>query len=166
MAYKIRFILDVTENVVRNIAISKDSTLENLHTAVTKAFGFGGHEMASFFRCDNEWNQGEEIPLFDMSDAGTSISMQSCTIEKIIPKTKDKLIYVYDFMKLWTFFVEVINTDFQLQEKLPTIVSSLGNIPETAPDKKFKAEIDLGELDSYDVFDNQEIFDNIDDYDF
>ncbi len=165
MAYKIRFILDVTENVVRDIAIDKECTLEDLHHAATKAFGFGGHEMASYYRSDNEWNQGEEIPLFDMSDAGVSICMQNCTIAEILKNKNDKLIYVYDFMNLWTFFVELVDLSFT-SEEIPAIVASLGNIPETAPEKKFEAEINLDEFGDVDAFENQDLFDNIDDYDF
>ena len=65
MVYKIRLILDTEENVLRDIVIGYNDTLEDLHNAITNAFGFYGTEMASFYLTDDKWNQGDEIPLFD-----------------------------------------------------------------------------------------------------
>ena len=86
MIYKIRAILDVKKDVIRDILIDSSHTLEDLHTSISNAFGFNGQEMASFYRTDDEWNQGEEIPLFDMSDAGESISMQKCVLKEAMLK--------------------------------------------------------------------------------
>ena len=103
--YKIRIVLDSEEDIIRTILVKNDINLETLHLTITKSFNFEGFEMASFYRTDDEWNEGEEIPLFDMSEAGVGNSMQNCFINEIIPKAGDKLIYVYDFLKMWTFYV-------------------------------------------------------------
>jgi len=63
MIYKVRIIADLEEDVARDIAIRSSANLEDLHNTITNAFGFGGTEMASFYKADNEWNQGDEIPL-------------------------------------------------------------------------------------------------------
>ena len=63
------------------IAIEKEATLEDLHNTIVNAFGFDGSEMASFYTCDDEWNQGEEISLFDVSEGGTDIQLMSQVIE-------------------------------------------------------------------------------------
>ncbi len=167
MKYKIRAILDVKNDVIRDVLIDKSNTLENLHKAITKAFGFNGQEMASFYRTDNEWNQGEEIPLFDMSDAGKSISMQSCILSETLKNNGDKLIYVYDFMAMWTFFIELTDKDNSTNSELPNIAFSFGNVPETAPKKEFIADTleDAFGLED-DNFDDFGSFENIDDYDF
>ena len=78
MAYKFRVILDVEEDVFRDIIVSESINLEELHFTIAKSFGFKGQEMASFYRTDNAWEQGEEIPLFDMSEDGSAPSMQNC----------------------------------------------------------------------------------------
>ncbi len=72
MIYRFRIILDnkSEEDIFRDIEIRKTDTLEDLHNAITQSFGFDGMEMASFYLSDDEWNQGEEISLFDMSEAG------------------------------------------------------------------------------------------------
>ena len=70
MIYRFRVILDndVDDDVFRDLEIQETDTLEDLHNIITQSFGFDGTEMASFYISDNQWNQGEEISLFDLSD--------------------------------------------------------------------------------------------------
>ncbi len=168
MIYKIRVILNTKEDVIRDIAIHKSVTLEDLHNAITNAFGFNGNEMASFYRSDSEWMQGEEFPLFDMSEeANKTIQMRDMCIENVLENKHDKLIYVYDFFTMWSFYVEVIETNFdENQLEVPSLIFSLGIVPNNAPDIQFEAEDlsiksfdeDNGEGDEFDEFN----FDNFD----
>ena len=57
MVYKFRVILDVEEDVFRDIAILSTETLEDLHNAIINSFGFDGSEVGSFYTCDDEWAQ-------------------------------------------------------------------------------------------------------------
>ena len=158
--YKIRVILDVKEDVIRTILVENSINLEELHTTIAKAFGFEGQEMASFYRTDEEWNQGEEIPLFNMAEAGKAISMQICILNETLPLENDKLIYVYDFLNMWTFYVDVIEILDEKRNDLPQTILSVGEIPETAPEQEFVAD-NLDE--NHDV---NEDFDPFDDFDF
>ena len=161
--YKIRIILDTKEDVIRTITVNNAINLEELHTFIATSFGFNAQEMASFYRTDDEWNQGEEIPLFNMSEFGDALSMQTCILNDSLSIHDNKLIYVYDFLHMWTFYVEVIEITETIIEN-PTIVLSVGEIPETAPEKEFKAE-NLNE-DPFDDDFNDTEFDSLDDYDF
>ena len=78
MIYRFRIILDHDSegDIFRDIEIRETDTLEDLHNSITQAFGFEGSEMASFYLSDDEWNQGEEISLFDMSEANERYSNQ------------------------------------------------------------------------------------------
>ena len=156
--YKIRIILDTNEDVIRTITVNSVITLEELHSLIATSFGFNGQEMASFYRTDNEWNQGEEIPLFNMSEFGDELSMSTCILKETLPNIDDKLIYVYDFFSMWTFYVEVIDIT---EEKIdqPTLIMSVGEIPDKAPEKEFVAE------KNEDAFTDDE-FDSFEDYDF
>ncbi len=159
--YKIRVILDTKKDVIRTFTINNNVTLELLHNTIANIFGFNGNEMASFYRTDDEWSQGEEIPLFNMAEAGVDLSMVTEILHESLPKKNDKLIYVYDFLKMWTFYVEVIEiSDQEITET--KIILSVGEIPEEAPEKEFKAEDLNGNSD--DEFDDP--FDDIDNYDF
>ncbi len=164
MVYKIRIILDTKEDVIRDIAISNAATLEELHNTIVNAFGFDGSEMASFYLTDNEWLQGEEIPLFDMSDTNDAVVMQNFYLKDILKQENDKLIYVYDFLLLWSFFVELITISDIATQDLPKLLISVGTVPNEAPEKKFvseKTEDDFtDDFESLDDFD----FDNFDGY--
>ena len=163
--YKIRVILDTKEDVIRTILVDKTINLEELHFSIAKSFGFGGQEMASFYRTDDEWNQGEEIPLFDMAEAGVDISMANCNLQETLVLEGEKLIYVYDFMKMWTFYVELIEISEEKLAQLPSIILSVGEIPAKAPEKEFLAE--ENETDFDDDFDENDEFDSYEDeYDF
>jgi len=156
--YKISIILDTKEDVIRTITVNNAITLEELHSLIATSFGFNGQEMASFYRTDNEWNQGEEIPLFNMSEFGDELSMSTCILNETLPNIEDKLIYVYDFFSMWTFYVEVIDlSDEEIEE--PILIMSVGDIPDEAPEKEFVAE------KNEDAFSDDE-FDSFEDYDF
>jgi len=165
MAYKFRVILDVEEDVFRDIIVSGSINLEQLHFTIAKSFGFKGKEMASFYRTDNAWEQGEEIPLFDMSEDGTAPSMQNCSMSETFKVKGDKLIYVYDFMAMWTFFVELSEISNSTEKDLPIIALSFGNTPDEAPEKEFTSEFLDEDDDNIDIFNDENNFDNIDDLD-
>ena len=65
MIYRFRIILDTEEDVFRDIEINESSSLEELHNSIIKSFGFLGNEMASFYKTDYDWKQGDELPLND-----------------------------------------------------------------------------------------------------
>lgn len=162
--YKIRVILDTKEDVIRTLLVDDNINLESLHYIIAKSFGFEGQEMASFYRTDDEWNQGEEIPLFNMAEAGEEISMQSCILHETLPVENNKLIYVYDFLKMWTFYVDVIEVSSDKRTDLPQTILNVGEIPEEAPEKEFVADkLDDG-FGSEDDIDDE--FGHFDDFDY
>jgi hypothetical protein len=147
------------EDIFRDIEIRKTDTLEDLHNTITQSFGFDGTEMASFYVSDEEWNQGEEISLFDMSEGLNAVRLMSETVlEEIVNEEQTKLIYVYDFMNMWTFFVELGEiVDESEGTDYPNLMFVHGQIPVEAPEKTFEAEDPMG-LDEFDGL-------KIDDYD-
>tara|TARA_B110000046_G_C13020513_1_gene410907 strand:+ start:851 stop:1351 length:501 start_codon:yes stop_codon:yes gene_type:complete len=162
--YKIRVILDTKKDVIRTILVEDNIHLENLHKIITQTFGFKGKEMASFYRTDDEWTQGEEIPLFNMAEAGEEISMKTCILNETLSKENDKLIYVYDFLNMWTFYVDVIEISLEKREDLPQIILSVGDIPEQAPEKEFIAEKLDNEFGDEEDIDDE--FGHFDDFDY
>jgi len=155
MVYKIRLILNIEEDTIRDVAIDGSSSLEDLHNTITSSFGFAGDEMASFYRSDESWIQGEEFPLFDMSDGhDRKIQMSEISIDQILVSENDKMIYVYDFFNMWSFYVELITTDFEHKAtELPSLLFSLGEVPNDAPDIQFETEL-LSEDDD-DISENE-----------
>ncbi|MBT8184031.1 MAG: plasmid pRiA4b ORF-3 family protein [Eudoraea sp.] len=159
MVYKIRIILDTEEDIFRDVEIEGKSTLEDFHNVLTQSFGFLGNEMASFYTCDERWNQDEEIALFDMSENGSDVRLMHETIVEDILTTKTpKLIYVYDFLSMWTFFVELADiVEKEDGRSYPNVLFSFGELPETPPERKFESDPS---------FDFDEPLENYDDLDF
>lgn len=169
MIYKIRIVLDVKEDVIRTIAIDSSSTLEDLHNIISNVFGFNGQQMASFYRTDDDWNQGEEIPLMNMDESPDALSMATTTIEQNIEDVGEKLIYVYDFLEMWTFFVELVEVSKTSEDKLPKLILTIGEVPEKAPEKEFKSDKPAGSEDDpyglddeYDSFSEHTSLDDLD----
>lgn len=166
MIYRFRIILDndTEEDIFRDIEIRKTDTLEDLHNAITQSFGFDGSEMASFYLSDDDWNQGEEVSLFDMSDGVESVRlMHETTIESVTDEDNTKLIYVYDFFNMWTFLVELGEiVDEAEGADYPNLMFVHGQIPTEAPIKEFSAEGD----DDFDAYNDDFDVDDYEDLDF
>ena len=144
MVYKFRVILDAEEDVFRDIAILEEDTLEDLHNAIVNAFGFDGLEVASFYTCDDTWNQEDEIPMFDAGDVpGENKIMSDYQLAAILDKENTKIIYVYDFINMWTFLVELAAIeDLAVGNTYPETIFSHGEMPAEAMEKHFMADDD------------------------
>jgi len=171
MIYKLRAILDAKEDIFRDIAIENTDTLEDLHDAIINAFGFNGSEMASFYTCDDKWNQEDEIPFFDTGDViGETKLMCDFALEDMLYEDKTKIIFVYDFLNMWTFLVELAAIEEPISGQLyPTLLYSHGELPIQALDKEFEAEkedyysdfeddLDQDDLDMFESDDSFEEF--------
>jgi len=142
MVYRFRVILDTKEDVFRDIELLEESTLEDFHNTIVNAFGFDGSEMASFYLSDEDWNQGEEILQYDLSEGEESVRlMNETTLDSIVSESQTKLIYVYDFLNLWTFLIELAEiAEIEEGRDYPNLMFVHGQIPLEAPDKEFVAE--------------------------
>lgn len=156
MVYRFRVILDAEDDVFRDIEILQESTLEDFHNSIINAFGFDGVEMASFYMSDDEWSQGEEISQMDVGDDSMKL-MNETTLESILSKSQTKLLYVYDFLNMWTFLVELAEiAEPEPGRDYPNLMFVHGQIPLEAPDKEFVADDEEfgGDMDSdYDIDD-------------
>jgi hypothetical protein len=143
MVYKFRVILDAEEDIFRDIAILSYDTLEDLHNAIFNSFGFDGMEVASFYTCDDTWNQEDEIPMFDSGDVpGEQKTMSDYQLEDLLDKQNTKIIYVYDFINMWTFLVELAAIEEQKPgNTYPETIFSHGEMPDEATEKKFEADM-------------------------
>lgn len=152
MIYRFRIILDTDEDVFRDIEISATATLEEFHNAITQSFGFEGDEMASFYKANEFWEEGEEIALFDLGDEPGEIRIMNETfIEDVVSKNDTKMIYVYDFLSMWTFMVELADiAEPEEGSSYPNLMFAHGQIPAEAPEKEFTSEPINPDDDDYD----------------
>lgn len=141
---RFRVIIDIEEDVFRDILIGRNAPLEDLHRGILAAFDFGEGEMASFFQSDEDWNRGREVPLMDMGmdDAGNPYpSMRSVAVEEMTGSTNDRMVYVYDFLRMWCFYVEVVALEEGETPEYPLLAQEFGQAPD-----QFSKEVDLSDM--------------------
>ena len=146
MTVKLNIVLDHNDDVFREIRINTDNTLEDLHKVIVSSFGLKPEEMAAFYLTNEEWEQGEEIPLIAMEPS--SREMQNISVNDIFQNT-EKLLYVNDFLILWRFMIEVEEIDELKEVEEAEVVLSFGNMPEEAPMVQFisdKGRVSVDEL--------------------
>ncbi|MCB9169362.1 MAG: hypothetical protein H6597_04780 [Flavobacteriales bacterium] len=159
--YRFRVLVDHPNEAFRDIEVGSEQNFLDLHHAIKQAFGFAGEEMASFYVSDEEWGKGPEIPLADLGFGEEPETppalMEDVFISDHIRSTKQRFIYVYDFLYMWLFMVELIGA-FDPEEKAtyPRVVLAMG----ASPDEHSK-EIDLSEgiLEEEDPYASEEVYD-------
>ena len=105
--YGFRVILDYNQaDIFRDIEISSEATFEDFHNSIVQAFALDSGEMASFYKSDEQWTQGEDISLFAVDEK--AFLMSDWTIEQMCVEVGSKMLYIFDFLNMWTFYVEVM----------------------------------------------------------
>jgi hypothetical protein len=172
--FKFRVIMDTEQDVFRDIEIETESNFDALHKAVLDAFDFEQGEMASFYLSDEEWSKGLEISLMDMGGVDEdSLSMSTTILSDMVMKPGDKILYVYDFMRMWIFYIELMEVKKDKPSTIyPRVALAFGDAP-SQDSKEFQDmfEADVvggGAVDMDDVDDEEDEFgedDNIFDED-
>lgn len=127
--FKFRVIIDTEQDVFRDIEIETDATFEHLHEAVLDAFDFEAGEMASFYMSNEQWEKGLEIPLMDMA-GDAALSMKSTKLADMLSKPSEKVLYVYDFMRMWIFYVELMEVKKDMPSTIyPRVALVYGDAP-------------------------------------
>ena len=135
MIFRIRTILDLDNDVLRDIEINETAVLKDLHNSIIKSYGFEGEEMASFFKTNKNWEQDDEMSLIDL---GLDKDYSNDSLNTIFSSKNSRLLYVYDFLELWTFYIEVMEiSEIDNNIKYPNLVFSQGEVPKNNPIKIF-----------------------------
>ena len=168
MIYRFRVILDndTDEDIFRDLEIRETDTLEDLHNIINQSFGFEGLEMASFYISNDIWEQGEEISLFDLSEDGSARLMNETALDDVVHEMQTKLIYVYDFLNMWTFYVELAEIVDETEGlDYPNLMFVQGQIPDQAPTFELESQ-ENDEDDEDDMFDDNYDVDDFEDLSF
>jgi len=151
-----------SSEVYRDILIQDDKTMEDFHHAILDSFGLQDGEMASFFTCTQDWEEGLEIMLMDMGTMeheSVNILMQEFTIGQSVENDIKYYIFMYDFLFPKRFRVERISENKKIKEEIPVLLAEVG---------EFKTKDKLSDLDDIDGVTssvNNDIFDGFDDFD-
>jgi hypothetical protein len=106
--------------VYRDVVIKHTQTFEDLHYAILKAYEFDNKHQATFYRSNDNWQRGREISFakYDKHYKAPPLLMSETIIRSEIRDTNQKFVYVYDFVKNWTFLVELINVSKEESNKI------------------------------------------------
>jgi len=108
---KFRAYYEDDESVYRDIVVKHTQTFADLHNAILKAYEFDNKHQATFYRSNDHWQRGREISLqkYEKEYKAEPLLMAETTIGSEIRDPNQKFIYTYDFVRGWTFLVELIN---------------------------------------------------------
>ena len=182
--FKFRVVVDHERDVFRDIEIEISQTFEDFHRAIIAAFSFNGDQMASFYMSNENWEQGQEIGLMDMSfgEEDGPPTMTTAVLKDFVIEKEQKVLYIYDFLKMWVFYIELIEVKKrESEQQYPCLALSFGDAPNedekdieghfseaetTQKEPQSKAsEIDDILNEYNDEMTSEEGFENIDDYD-
>ncbi|PLW91751.1 MAG: hypothetical protein C0592_14165 [Marinilabiliales bacterium] len=133
-AYRFRINSDDNEEFLRVIDVLANQTFEEFHNTLVSTCKFKEMELASFYLCDNEWHKKREITLMDMNVDGEEedeeqqarkkvLIMKDIKMRQIINDPHQKILYVFDFMKMITLNIELMKIlEADMEEKYPLIL--------------------------------------------
>ena len=180
-ALKFRVLMDSDkeQEVFRDIIIDENENFETFYRTILASFNFEGKEMGSFYMSNDEWDKGYEIGLMDMSFADEEEDLPGVMSQSILKDFMEvpdqKVILVYDFLRMWIFLIELQGTLDKDVKGKPEIAMSVGIAP--PEDSKMMQEDEFGddfdEDDAYDDFDedyedgyNDEDFGGFEEYEY
>ncbi|TNE54562.1 MAG: hypothetical protein EP338_07015 [Bacteroidetes bacterium] len=161
---KFRVLLDTEQDteIFRDILIGETHNLEQFYQSIMSAFGFQGDQMASFYLSNENWDKGREVSLMDMSfgesqeEEGTLV-MSETKMEEIVETEDQKMILVYDFMRMWIFLIELIGRE-EKEVAEPEVALMVGETPDEE-----SREMDLGDLEDEEGEESDDLFDDFED---
>jgi hypothetical protein len=145
--YRFRVTFEDYDDVYRDIEIKSSQTFEDLHNIIQKSVNFDGAQLASFYMSDDNWSKGREITLMNMADTDDKqeeeddddrpknkkpkpLPMKEATLADFILDPHQKIYYVFDFMAMWTFFIELIKIiPGPDKNSYPRVIKSVNEAP-------------------------------------
>jgi hypothetical protein len=130
---KFRVYFEEDDSIYRDVALRHTQNFFQLHQIILKAYEFDSKHQATFYRSNDNWQRGREISLdrYDKAYKADPLMMADTVIGSEIFDPNQKFVYVYDFVKNWSFLVELINVSKEESGKLeyPAVIKSEGIPP-------------------------------------
>lgn len=127
---EIKVVLTEANSIVyRDILLSSENNMLQLHQAIIDAFEFEGKQMASFIVEGDSWQAAAEYPLESLGENDNEL-MKDVTVEQVLKEEGNQLTYIYDYLNEWRFHIEVmaINNKSEIIET-PKLLKSFGRAP-------------------------------------
>lgn len=134
--YKFKISFEDYEDTFRVIEIKSSQTFFDFHKSILEAIGFDNKQMASFYMSNDSWKKEQEITLEDMTDDNDEKAipiptMKDSRLSMFINDPHQKIIYVYDYLEMWTMQIELIGIEIKEKAgvKYPVCTKTVGLAP-------------------------------------
>jgi hypothetical protein len=124
---KFRVYWEEDDAIYRDVIVKHTQNFTELNNIILKAFEFDQKHDATFFRSNDIWKRGREISkaVYEKEYVAPPLLMEETTIGSEIIDTNQHFIYLYDFVKSWTFLIELIqvikNADADMTLEYPLV---------------------------------------------
>jgi len=124
---KFRIYWEEDDAIYRDVVVKHPQNFTELNDIILKAFEFDQKHDATFFRSNDIWKRGREISkaVYEKEYIAPPLLMEETTIGSEIIDTNQHFIFLYDFVKSWTFLIELIqvikNADADMSLEYPII---------------------------------------------
>jgi len=131
--YKFKLTFEDYDDIFRVIEIKSGQTFLDFHKCILQSIGFDEKQLASFYMSNDSWKKFDEITLENMTDDPDKpvLEMKSSKLSQHVNDPHQKIIYIYDFIELWTMHLELFGIDIKDNPKYdyPRIAKSVGLAP-------------------------------------
>jgi len=124
---KFRVYWEEDDAIYRDVVVKHTQNFTELNNIILKAFEFDQKHDATFFRSNDIWKRGREISkaVYEKEYVAPPLLMEETTIGSEIIDTNQHFIFLYDFVKSWTFLIELIqvikNADADMSLEYPIV---------------------------------------------
>ena len=129
---KFRVYWEEDDAIYRDVIVKHTQNFTALNDIILKAFEFDQKHDATFFRSNDIWKRGREISkaVYEKEYVAPPLLMEETTIGSEIIDTNQHFIFLYDFVKSWTFLIELIqvikNADADMTLEYPIVSRTEG----------------------------------------
>ncbi len=152
--YKFKLTFEEYEDISRVIEIKSSQTFFEFHKAILDSIGFDQKHMASFYMSNDSWKRDQEITLEDMSDLADEDAiplptMKDSRLSMFVNDPHQKMIYVYDYLEMWTMHIELVGIEIKEKTgvKYPVLAKTVGLSPKQYDKVQRFGAVDENEFD-------------------
>ena len=124
---KFRVSWEEDDAIYRDVLVKHTQNFQDLHLIILKAFEFDQKHDATFYRSNDTWQRGREMSkeVYDRAYKVAPLLMEETIIGSEIIDTNQHFIYEYDFVKSWSFLIQLIqvvkNADADMTLEYPLV---------------------------------------------
>ena len=152
IVFRFKITFEDNDSFMREVELPSNQSFEDFHNIIIHDLKLDNNKGASFFLCDHSFRKQKEISLVDSSmDNNTdsddadeqsqkrNLIMNEHSLSDLIDDPHQRLIYIFDYEKNWTFFLELQKIlPVNSPEDYPKISKQSGGIPRELKPKSIK----------------------------